>query len=53
MFEKQQRSLMAISIVAKKIAIELEELESLMVEEQIIELLGDDWRENPEYEFLT
>lgn len=53
MFERQQRSLMAISIVAKKIARELEELERLMVEEQIIELLGDDWRENPEYEFLT
>lgn len=53
MFEKQQQSLMAISIVTKKIARELEELERLMAEEQIIELLGDDWRENPEYEFLT
>lgn len=53
MFEKQQRSLMSISIVAKKIARELEVLERLMVEEQIIEMLGDDWRENPEYEFLT
>ena len=53
MFEKQQRSLMAISIVAKKIARELEELERVIVEEQVIELLGDDWREKPEYEFLT
>ena len=27
--------------------------EEELTEEQIIELLGDDWRENPEYEFLT
>lgn len=53
MFEKQHRSLMAISIVAKKVAKELENLERVIVEEQVIELLGDDWRENPEYEFLT
>ena len=53
MFEKQQRSLMAISIVAKKLARELVELKQQMIEDEMIELLGEGWRDNPEYEFLT
>lgn len=46
-------NLMAISIVAKKLARELAELERQIIEDEIVEVLGDDWRENPRYEFLT
>lgn len=46
-------SLMAISIVAKKLARELVELKQQMIEDEMIELLGEGWRDNPEYEFLT
>ena len=46
-------NLTAISIVAKKLARELAELERQIIEDEIVEVLGDDWRENPRYEFLT